>query len=101
MSTLAVVNNLGLIETPYRPVKNGIVQDNVIYLDAFEESNVYIAQVEVLKDGNTLALDKKVLARYQGNFVYVEREKIQYIDLSPNQIFSVATSSAGTNSIFI
>lgn len=92
LSTLASVNELGLIETPYRPVIDGVVQDEVVNLDAFEESNVYIAQVEVLKDGNNLSPEKKVLARYQGNFVYVDREKIQYIDLSPNQVFSVATS---------
>jgi DNA-directed RNA polymerase subunit beta len=92
LSTMASVNDLGFIETSYRPVVNGRVTDEIVYLDAFEEDGAYIAQVEMLKDGNTLASDKKILCRHRGGFVYVEREKIQYIDLSSNQIFSVATA---------
>jgi DNA-directed RNA polymerase subunit beta len=91
LATLAFVNDLGFIETPYHPVINGIVQDSVIYLDAFKESNLYIAQIEFV-DNKKIKNVSNVLARYQGDFIYTNAENIQYIDVSPNQLFSVATA---------
>ncbi len=91
LATLAFVNDLGFIETPYHPVQSNNIQDNVVYLDAFKESNVYIAQIEFV-DGKKIRSDGLVLARYQGDFIYTEPSNIQYVDVSPNQIFSVATA---------
>lgn len=91
LATLAFVNDLGFIETPYHPVINGQIQDNVVYLDAFKESNLYIAQIEFVSD-KKIKNDTMVLARYQGDFIYTQPENIQYVDVSPNQLFSVATA---------
>jgi DNA-directed RNA polymerase subunit beta len=91
LATLAFVNDLGFIETPYHPVLNGIIQDNVVYLDAFKESNLYIAQIEFIEN-KKIKNDVSVLARYQGDFIYTQAENIQYVDVSPNQLFSVATA---------
>ncbi len=91
LAALAFVNDLGFIETPYHPVINGNVQDDVVYLDAFKESNLYIAQIEFVNN-KKIKNDTTVLARYQGDFVYTQSENIQYIDVSPNQLFSVATA---------
>jgi DNA-directed RNA polymerase subunit beta len=92
LATLASVNDLGFIETPYRPVVNGKVSDEVVYLDAFEESAKYIAQVEYLKNNVQFVSGEKILCRHQGNFEFVDLPKITYVDLCPNQLFSVATS---------
>jgi DNA-directed RNA polymerase subunit beta len=92
LATLAHVNELGFIETPYRKVIDGNVTDEVVYLDAFEESHAYIAQIESLVDNNKIKKSSKILARHDGNFVYVDYSKIDYIDLSSNQLFSVATA---------
>ncbi len=92
LATLASVNDLGFIETPYRPVVNKVIQDTVVHLDAFEENNTYIAQAEILKDHPHTIMTSAVLARHQGNFLNVPAEQIQYVDLSPKQLVSVATA---------
>lgn len=92
LATLASVNELGFVETPYRPVVNGKVKDEVVFLDAFEESSKYIAQVEYLKNNVQFVSGEKILCRHNGNFEFVDLSKINYVDLCPNQLFSVATS---------
>lgn len=92
LSTYAFVNDLGFIETAYRPVKNGKMADEVVFLDAFEESDKYIAESNAV-DFNTKELkDDYVFARHEGNFLYVEKDKVNYIDLSPKQLVSVSTA---------
>lgn len=92
LATYAMVNDLGFIETAYRQVKNGKISDSVIFLDAFEETNKYIAQADAVdKSGNKIDGDV-ALARYQGNFLYADTDKIEYIDLSPKQLVSVAAA---------
>jgi len=92
LATYAMVNDLGFIETAYRPVKNGKVLDEVAFLDAFEESFHYIAQADSIDDHSGKLKDKLVLARNEGNFVYAEADKIDYVDCSPKQLVSVAAS---------
>ena len=92
LATYAMVNDLGFIETAYRPVKNGKVLDEVAFLDAFEESFHYIAQADAIDDQSGKIKDKLVLARNEGNFVYTEADKIDYVDCSPKQLVSVAAS---------
>jgi DNA-directed RNA polymerase subunit beta len=90
LATYAMVNDLGFIETAYRPVKNGKILDEVIFMDAFQESEQYIAQAD---DAQQKSLDnEKVFARHQGNYLYVMGEKINYIDLSPKQLVSVSSA---------
>ncbi len=93
LATYAMVNDLGFIETAYRPVRNGAIQDNVVFLDAFEEESKYIAQADAMskRDPSHLQGDD-IFARYQGNFLYADAERIDYIDLSPKQLVSVATA---------
>ncbi len=91
LATYAMVNDLGFIETAYRPVENGKIKDEVIFLDAFQESDKFIAQSDTAGINSTIT-DDKVLARHEGNFMYVDTEKIDYIDLSPKQLVSVSTA---------
>jgi len=91
LATYAMVNDLGFIETAYRKVDNGKINDDVVFLDAFEESTQYIAQADESGKDNTLAHDK-VFARHQGNFAFVDADKISYIDLSPKQLVSVSSA---------
>jgi len=90
LSTYAMVNDLGFIETAYRPVKNGKILDEVVFLNAFTEAEGYIAQASEA-DGNKLKSDV-VFARHDGNYLYVDVEKINYIDLSPKQLVSVSAA---------
>lgn len=91
LSTYAMVNDLGFIETAYRPVIKGKIQDEVVFLDAFAEAKSFIAQASAalsedkIKNGN-------VFARHDGNFLYIDSEKIEYIDLSPKQLVSVSSA---------
>ncbi len=90
----AKINNLGFIETPYRTVTEGKVDVNteVIYLTAEEEDNRVIAQANANVDAKGNFLDGKVKARYEGDFPVVEPDKINLIDVGPNQIASIAAS---------
>ncbi len=92
LATYAKVNDLGFIETPYRPVINGKVQGKALHLDAFQEVGTHIAQasVELNKDGNLK--EKEVLVRKDGNIVLVDSKEVTYLDASPKQLVSVATS---------
>jgi DNA-directed RNA polymerase subunit beta len=92
LSTYAMVNDLGFIESAYRPVKNGKILDEVIFLNAFEESSRFIAQADAVDATGTQLKDNRVLARHEGNFIDVESKDIDCIDLSPQQLVSVAAS---------
>lgn len=92
LSTYATVNDLGFIETAYRSVKDKIIQNDVMFLDAFEENNRYIAQADAVKGGHTEITTPTVVARYNGNFEVVDVDKIDCIDLSPKQLVSVSTA---------
>ena len=92
LATYAMVNELGFIESAYRSVKNGKIQDEVVFLDAFDEGARYIAQADAVDEtGKKLAGDK-VLARHEGNFEVVEAKQVDAIDLSAQQLVSVAAS---------
>jgi len=90
LATYAMVNDLGFVETAYRPVKNGKIKDEVIFLDAFAEAESYIAQASEA-DGNKLKSDV-IFARHDGNYLYVDANKVDYIDLSPKQLVSVSAA---------
>jgi DNA-directed RNA polymerase subunit beta len=87
------INNLGFIETPYRPVEGGKVdvKADVIYLSAEEEDNKMIAQANaVVNDKGEFT--KRVKARLMGDFPVVEPKELQLMDVAPNQIASIAAS---------
>lgn len=92
LATYATVNELGFIETAYRTAHDGKINEDVVFLDAFEESNAYIAQIDVMKSGSRELKDEFIFARHDGNFLYANVEKINYVDLSPKQLVSVATA---------
>ncbi len=92
LATYAMVNDLGFIETAYRPVKDGKIQSDVVFLDAFNDSNKYIAQADAVKPGSKSFPSSDVIARHEGTFQVVDAEKINLIDLSPKQLVSVSTA---------
>lgn len=92
LATYSVVNKYGFIESPYRKVLNRVVTDEVVYLDATKESNVCICQFDTgIVEGNKITRDI-VSARKNGEFVLVRADEVDYIDVSPRQTISVATS---------
>jgi len=93
LSTYARINRFGFIETPYRKVSNGVVSDEIEYLAADDEDRFVIAQANVRVDTNGRFLDDRVLVRAgRGEIAYVDPHEVQYMDVSPKQIVSVATS---------
>ena len=90
LTTYAKVNEYGFIETPYRKVVNGVVTDEVRYMAADEENDHIIAQANEIEDGRLK--NENVVARIAGETVMRSREDIDYADVSPRQIVSVATA---------
>ena len=91
LAAFAKINPYGFIETPYLKVEKGKVRAGVHYLNAYEEEKYNIAHGGVAVDEKGEILAKKVEARIKGVPGLVEREKIDFIDVSPEQCFSVAT----------
>jgi DNA-directed RNA polymerase subunit beta len=92
LSTYARVNEFGFIETPYRLVKGGQVQDQVRYLTAIEEENFIIAQADRPLDQDGRFIGELISARRGGDFLTVLPEEINMMDVSPNQLVSVAAT---------
>jgi len=92
LSTYAKINKYGFIESPYKRVKNGIVEDKVEYLSAMEETKYTIAQANSKVDKNGKITEDLVSCRDNLNFVLSKPENIDYIDVSPKQLVSVAAS---------
>ncbi len=93
LASYAKINEYGFIETPYRKVNNCVIDENdVRYLTADEEKNYVIAQANVQTDDNGTILDEQVIARHLGENIMAKREEVDFIDISPKQIVSVATS---------
>jgi DNA-directed RNA polymerase subunit beta len=90
----AKINSMGFIETPYRRVNEGVVQmdDKVIYLSAEDEDEKVIAQANAIINDEGNFENKYVKARFEGDFPLVEPEKLDYMDIAPNQIVSIAAS---------
>ena len=93
LATYAKINKYGFIETPFRVVeKGGKVTDNAVYLSADDEKDHYIAQANVKMDENGFIVDEEVVARHNGENVIVTPDMIDYIDVSPKQIVSIAAA---------
>jgi DNA-directed RNA polymerase subunit beta len=94
LASMATVSEFGFIQTPYRVVKNGKVTDEIIYLDAAEEAQFTIAQASAPIDEKTgKFVDEQVLCRSrEGEAVTARPQDVDYMDVAPAQIVSVATA---------
>ncbi len=92
LSTFARVNEFGFVETPYREVENGRVCEQVRYLSALEEEQHVIAQANAPVDSRGVFTLDRVSARRGGEFVMVPPEEVDFMDVSPDQLVSVAAS---------
>jgi DNA-directed RNA polymerase subunit beta len=92
LSTYARVNEYGFVETPYREVEDRRVTDRIRYLSALEEEDYVIAQANAPLDNRGSFATDLVSARIGGEFAMVRPEEIDFMDVSPNQLVSVAAS---------
>ncbi|MGH7588879.1 MAG: DNA-directed RNA polymerase subunit beta, partial [Gemmatimonadota bacterium] len=92
LSTYARINEFGFIETPYRKVETGVVTEDIVFLTALEEEQVVIAQANAQVDKRGRFIAERVSARKSGEFKLVPPEEVQYMDVSPKQLVSVAAS---------
>ena len=92
LATYARINDFGFIEAPYRKVRKGRVTDEIEYLSAIEGERYYIAQANSKLDTSGRLVSETVSARYGGDFVTAQPDKIEYMDVSPKQVVSVATA---------
>jgi DNA-directed RNA polymerase subunit beta len=92
LTAVAEVNEYGFIETPYFRVNGGKITSEVVYLNANEEEKYRIAQADTLLDDKNNIINKKVMARFQGHPMMADRNKIEFMDVSPNQTISIAAS---------
>jgi DNA-directed RNA polymerase subunit beta len=92
LATYARVNQFGFIESPYRKVENGRVTDRVEFISAIDGDKYVVAQANTKVDGRGRITADIVSARASGDFIMVPPEKVQYMDVSPKQIVSVATA---------
>ncbi|MCP4137149.1 MAG: DNA-directed RNA polymerase subunit beta [bacterium] len=91
LSTYGRINEYGFLETPYRYVENGKVTDKIEYLTADIEDRYFVAQANALLDDDGNFIRSMIPCRNRGNFPIKKPTEIQYMDVSPNQVFSVAT----------
>ena len=92
MATYARVNKYGFIETPYRKVVNTKVTDEVVYLSAMDEGKYTIAQANANLDKNGKFIDDLISCRKAGDFIMSTSDQIDYVDVSPKQLVSVAAA---------
>jgi DNA-directed RNA polymerase subunit beta len=92
LACFAQVNDLGFIETPYRVVKNGKVTDEIAWLDANREEDIIIAQANARLNPDGSFVDDLVLCRQRGDVPLVAPNRIEYMDVAPEQLVSIAAA---------
>ena len=92
LATFARVNKYGFIETPYRRLKDSRLTDDVVYLSAMEEAKYYVAQANAPVDEGRALTEDLVVCRHAGDVVMVPRERVDFMDVSPKQLVSVAAA---------
>ncbi len=92
LATYARVNQYGFIESPYRKVVKGKVSDEVHYLSAMDEGRYAIAQANATLDRNFRFVDDLVSCRQGGDYLMLQPEEIEFMDVSPKQLVSVAAA---------
>ena len=92
LATYARVNKYGFVETPYRKVKDGRVTDEVQYLSAMEEGRYTVAQANAQIDNRGRFTEDLIVCRHAGDVHLVPRDKVDFMDVSPKQLVSVAAA---------
>jgi len=92
LATYARTNAYGFLESPYRRVVDGVVTEEIEYLSAIEESEYVIAQASAELDENGRLAEELVTVRYQNEFTVMPPERVNFMDVSPRQVVSVAAS---------
>jgi len=92
LSVFARTNDYGFLETPYRRVVNAHVTDDIDYLSAIEEGKFIIAQANAAVDESKQLVDDLVSCRCEGEFMLASPDRVDYMDVSPKQVLSVAAS---------
>jgi DNA-directed RNA polymerase subunit beta len=92
LTTYARVNTFGLLETPYRKIEDGRVTKKIEYLTADIEEDKVIAQADVSIDDDGYFKEREVTCRFKGDFPKVNPKQVDYMDVSPKQLVSVAAS---------
>jgi DNA-directed RNA polymerase subunit beta len=92
LATYARTNEYGFLESPYRKVVNGKATDEIEYLSAINEAEYVIAQASAQLDKNNKLVDDLVAVRHQNEFTVKPPEDVQYMDVSPKQVVSIAAS---------
>ncbi len=92
LSVYSRTNDYGFLETPYRKVVNGKVTDEIVYLSAIEEGRYVIAQANANLDAKGKLTDELIAVRFQNEFTISAPDRIEFMDVSPRQIVSVAAS---------
>jgi DNA-directed RNA polymerase subunit beta len=92
LALYARTNEYGFLETPYRRVSNGRVTDEIAFLSAIDESQFVIAQANAAIDKKGKLLDEIVSCRYKNEFSLMPSDRVEYMDVAPSQIVSVAAS---------
>ncbi len=88
----AKINEYGFIMTPYRKVENAKVLDEIVYMTADEEQDLYISQATVNLDKDNKIVEDEILVRHNGDNVMVKKELVDYVDVAPSQVVSITTS---------
>ncbi|MEK9825596.1 MAG: DNA-directed RNA polymerase subunit beta, partial [Methylotenera sp.] len=92
LALYARTNEYGFLETPYRRVEGNKVSDTIDYLSAIEESQYMIAQANTALDAKSMMFDDLISSRHHNEFTMTQPERVQYMDVAPGQIVSVAAS---------
>jgi len=92
LATYTRTNQYGFLESPYRKVMDGQVSNEIVYLSAIEESNYIIAQASAKMDENDKLADELVTVRHKNEFTVMPPEKVNFMDVSPRQVVSVAAA---------
>jgi DNA-directed RNA polymerase subunit beta len=92
LATYARVNKYGFVETPYRKVKDGRVTDEVVYLSAMEEGRYTVAQANAAVDNRGRFTEDLIVCRHAGDVQMVPADKVDFMDVSPKQLVSVAAA---------
>ncbi|PSC02637.1 DNA-directed RNA polymerase subunit beta [Alsobacter soli] len=92
LATFARVNKYGFIESPYRKVRDGELTNEVVYMSAMEEGKHYVAQANVAVDSEGKLTEDLVVVRHAGDVIVVPVDRVDYMDVSPKQLVSVAAA---------
>jgi len=92
LATYARINKYGFIESPYRRVVDGCITDEIVYLSAMQEGRYAVGQSDIEIDANNKIMGEFVNCRFDGEFINTPVEQVQFVDVSPKQLVSVATS---------